>query len=316
MSKCRAKTKPCKSGSRCPDATGSTASNSNPAVQSSVKGSSTNPAPVKGRGVKAELAGFGFMESCLPEGFGIDSTGSNSSKSDLEVFNDKGISQGFIEVKQLPSAAGGQIVVAKDGNDFISKNRNPYTPEILKFVNRHETSAAADLAVISLSGSEEQVVWNWMNSHWQGKKVIGFYLTDEESSYEKFVAFNKLRDEVSLILNKPRPKRSGTGGLSQADRLILPSYFSTLWTPGAFGLREDAKKMFIKPAGTPELYHTVSGKTFFLSEESKHIQTEGEFEVKRRATTNNLNVLIQLALKGKKESTSPQDVKEFFKTVR
>lgn len=314
MGKCRAKTKPCKSGSRCPDATGSTAFDA--ATPSSVRITGNNEALAKGRGVKAELAAFSFMESCLPEGFGVDSTGKNSNKSDLEVFNDKGISQGFIEVKQLPSAAGGQIVVAKDGNGFISKNRNPYTPELLKLVNRHEISDASDLSVIPLSGSEEQAVWNWMNSHWQSKQVIGFYLTDDGASYEKFVAFDQLKDEVSLLLNKPRPKRSGTGGLSQSDRLILPGYFSSLWIPGTFGLREDDQKIFIKPAGSPELYHTVDGKTFFLSAESKHVQTEGEFEVRRRAITNNLNVLIQLTLKGKKESTSPQDVKEFFKTVR
>lgn len=323
MGKCRARNQPCRSGARCPGAGSMNNSPMNTPAQNSKPvsaNSATSPTVIPsnlGRGGQAEDNGLTFLKTVAPTGWSLEATGKNSKFSDIQLRDASGASKCFIEVKQLPSAAGGQIVVEKVGDTYTSVNSNPHTPDVLQIINKHESSENSSKLIVPVTADEEQVVWNWMNTHWESKGVKGFYFTDKDNSYEKLVHIDDVENHVSLVLNKPRNKRSGSGNPSKADRPVIASHFVNLLGSGNFKIRDDGKRMFIKPKGvTLQPYQPIGDRVFYLANTSAYFEEEGELRITKQALTNNPNVIIKLVLKGHKVSTSPTDIRQFFESIR
>ena len=330
MGKCRAKKKPCPS-SRCPDNRPSfeasppekksnkvpkpsntkqenVASKNRPITQSLA-----SPGSPKGAGSAAEKRGLEYVKSLLPKGWKVDSTGHNSKLSDLEITDSKGRTKGYIEVKQLPSAAGGQIVISISGNVITSNSKNTHTPAVLDILKEHEQSEDSQYQKIPLTAENEEVVWDWMLTHWESKHVIAFYLTDKHNTYEKFVELNKIKDEASVVLSK-RKKPSGSSPLPKKDYSVAKGYFQALKGKNKFSIVEHDNRIFLKadkPLDNSDLYHTVNDMPLYLSSDSSKCK-EGEYEIKKTSVTNHMTIMMSMKLKGKPKSTPKEKTKEFF----
>lgn len=335
VGKCRAKKKPCPS-SRCPD-NQLTASMLPPEMNKPEKAKDTKPSQSKNAsqekpntaevvplqsaakslpGSAAEKRGLEYIKNLLPKGWKIDSTGKNSKLSDLEITDSKGRSKGYIEVKQLPSAAGGQIVISISGNVITSNNKNMHTPAVLEILEKHEKSKDAQYQKIPLTPENEEVVWDWMLTHWQSKHVIAFYLTDKEQTYEKFVEVNKIKDEASVVLSK-RKKPSGSSELPKKDYIEVSKYFLSLKSEKKLNIVEHDNRIFVKsssPLESSELYHKVNGISIYLSADSSKCK-DGEYEIKKPSVTNHMTIMMSLRLKGRAQSTPTKETQDFFKKI-
>lgn len=329
MRKCQAKKKPCRSP-KCPDKRSSlvvaphvikssekTNATKNPKAKKSNRKKSqakvSNTSATNKAGAAAEKRGLEYIKNFLPKTWEITATGKYSNKSDLEITDASGNLKGFVEVKQLPSAAGGQIVIEISGNVITSSNLNQYTPDVLDLLPNLENLKNNEIK-IPLNSKTSEAVWNWMLTHWENKKVMAFYLTDKLNTYEKFVEVKHIKDETQVELSVRR-KQSGPSPLPKKSYDAAKKYFSAFPRKDKLAIIERDGKIFVKtkvPLEKEEQYHTLGADSIFLSPVEN---PKGQYEIKKRATTNNPTVLMSLILSGKSESTPKNKTKEFFDAI-
>jgi hypothetical protein len=103
------------------------------------------------------------IKKLLPAGYAVEGLGSsNSNTTDVKIMNSMTGEEYGVEVKQLPSAAGIQLVVEKTENGYVMTNEGqkniPYLQKFLNLVNKHYiTNNVSTRSSVKLKGEDKKI---------------------------------------------------------------------------------------------------------------------------------------------------------------
>lgn len=198
-----------------------------------------------------------------------------------------------IEAKFLPSQSG-QIVFLKEENSFvISGDTNnkiiKESHELLNFVNKNFDLYANEKCVEIKA--QESLLYKWVKNMYMTKGsewlIMSKKFEDLAQESTHLIPIKNLENYCSIkaVL---RFKKSGTAYLPKKDEKNFITEAEGIL--GKIEIKKIDKKPIVYLAKTPSSLYI--GEIFYLSAIS-----ENQFAIKKRATTNNLNILFQLELK-------------------
>lgn len=226
--------------------------------------------------------------------------GHNSTKPDI-VITKGGKEEFSIETKFSP-AQSGQFSVIDTGEEFVfsqgnktSMDRN--TKNILDFINvksRYETIKNSESNNYYIN-CDPNDLREWVTNHYQ-KKNCKFIITSKQIEGYKAIIPLTLADLAANFVIKAclRPKRSGSSTLPQCDLAVAQAALEAhLRSMGnSFTTSQDGKRT-IATLGVPSKFKREQklfcNDTYVISRKSDSI-----YEIRKRGTTNNKNVIFEL----------------------
>lgn len=237
-----------------------------------------------------------FLNNYFKE-FSFKSLGdSDSTAPDIIVQNQQGKVLTNIEAKYSPSQAG-QIVVLIQGNSFVfsAKSKNPKvasTDTLIQYLNDNYVTYS-NVAQSSIPIEiEESILFSFIIEQYQLKNNEWIIASTKSTSLNQnnlcFIPLEELSKyfEVSASL---RRKKSGTSSLAKSMRDRAEQIISKICDN--FEIKTEAKKTFLY--GNIYTHPKELPENLYLSEKEKNV-----YEIRKRSTTNNANIMFSLKLKG------------------
>lgn len=244
---------------------------------------------------KFECSATKFLNAYFKE-FSFQNLGnSDSTAPDITVQTKQGKFLSNIEAKYSPSQAGQIVVLIKNGHfEFSEKSKNPKvasTDKLIKYLNENYalysdvTQSSIDIEI------EESILFSFIIEQYQHKNNDWIIASSESSSLNTSnLCFIPLKEiphyfEVSASL---RRKKSGTSTLAKSMQERAEQVISNLFEN--FEIKIEGKKTFFY--GDIGTHPKELPRNLYLSEKGENI-----YEIRKRSTTNNANIMFSLKLK-------------------
>lgn len=236
-----------------------------------------------------------FLNDYFKE-FSFENLGdSDSTAPDITVQTQEGKFLTNIEVKYSPSQAGQIVVLIKNGHfEFSEKSKNPKvssTDMLIGHLNENY-EIYSDVAQSSIAIEiEESILFSFIIEQYQHKNNDWIIASSKSSSLTKHdLCFIPLTDipkyfEISVSL---RRKKSGTRTLAKSMRESAEQIISKIFDN--FEIKIEAKKTFLY--GDIGTHPKELPENLYLSKKEENI-----YEIRKRSTTNNANIMFSLKLK-------------------
>ncbi len=244
-----------------------------------------------------EIECLDFLKSTyfdLPYYF-IRKGGSDSTKSDIEIYNKQNNKKLLsVEAKLSPSQCG-QFVVHYFDNKFILSEKgkyiNEFTESIIKHINEKEISNF-DSGLVKLDVGTDLII-DWVKSHYKSKDCQFFITSNKLGGDLVCIPLNYLQDYFSFSCVMRR-KKSGTSDVPlkelQSSIQIVNDSLKT-YGYNIIGNSYENKKLNITvDKKIQSKNHQYSNKNHFLSE----TDSENVYRVKKRSKTNNINIIFSI----------------------
>lgn len=237
----------------------------------------------------------------LPAGYTAEVKGnSDSTVSDIAIYDSKGELVTFVEAKSEKSQCG-QFVLTEDDNGKLTATSaldNPYTVPLTEALNRYRTSYPNDIKLdpAKLTDEEKANAYEWIKHHYKRLGASHIAVTDDSNTYVRIMPIDEIEKDVDITLNMPRVKQSGSVKLpkthQQAFNDALAS--SKLVTNGYTYVQNEKDGL---------TYITVQGKELTKDEQyidadnyflSKVGEKQGNFVyvARKRSNTKNINEVL------------------------
>jgi len=240
-----------------------------------------------------------------------NSGGSDSTNNDILVFKDnKHISS--IEAKLSPAQCG-QFVLINKGNDeyILSDNmvyQNRYTHEILKNIDFKDLEKNS-IYVLEINQS---LLSKWVAHHYETKGVDFIITSNSLDSFHAIIPISDMSSffSFSCVLRK---KRSGTRNIPKKGRdgiiNLLNNHLKELKLSN-YNIVNEESGVYLTTAKNTSIEKTnLYFNQFFLS-----IESENNYKIKKRASTNNPNVIFSLKYIGPKEDYGLNILEKYLET--
>jgi len=236
-----------------------------------------------------------FLNDYFKE-FSFENLGnSNATTPDITVQSQQGKFLTNIEAKYSPSQAGQIVVLIKDDHfEFSEKSKNPKvasTDTLIEYLNKNYP-IYSDVAQSSINMEiEDTVLFSFIIEQYQYKNNDWIIASSESSSLNtRNLCFIPLEEiphyfDVSTSL---RRKKSGTSTLAKSMQESAKQVISNLFEN--FEIKIEGKKTFFY--GDIGTHPKELPQNLYLSEKGENI-----YEIRKRSTTNNANIMFSLKLK-------------------
>ena len=246
---------------------------------------------------KFECSATKFLNDYFKE-FSFRNLGSSDSTApDITIQTKQGKFLSNIEAKYSPSQAGQIVVLIKDDYfEFSEKSKNPKvtsTNKLIKYLNENYalysdvTQSSIDIEI------EESILFSFIIEQYQHKSNDWIIASSKSSSLDKdnlcFIPLEEISHyfKVSASL---RRKKSGTSTLAKSMQERTKQVISEIFDD--FDIKMKGKKTFFY--GDIGTHPKELPKNLYLSEKGENI-----YEIRKRSTTNNANIMFSLKLKEK-----------------
>ena len=257
-----------------------------------------------------ELSATKFLNSYFTE-FTFENFGdSDSTAPDIKVHTKEGELLTQIEAKYSPSQAGQIVVLLNSGKfEFSTKSKNPKvasTQILIDHLNDNfKTYSNVSQSSIPLQ-IKESILFSFIVEQYQLKGNDWIIASSKSSSLTidnlTLIPLNELAKyfEISASL---RRKKSGTSSLAKSMRGKAEEILSKLFD-----------NYEIKVKGKKSYFYGDIGTHPQELPENLYLSPKGEslYEIRKRSTTNNANIMFSLKLKEKSAFKS----EEFLKFLR
>lgn len=255
--------------------------------------------------------------------------GSDSTESDIKIYRN-GDEVKSIEVKLCPCQSGQIVILPIDGEFKLSSKSiykdNPYSNKILNHMNSNFTKYnRVSTKGINLT-CDDSIFFNWIEYHYKNHKNSDFIIAgnldkDKNIDYINFIPINQISKFFS-VESPYRIKKSGTSDLIPKYEDEFRENFTKLSKAKSFNIincyrkNDNSKKLYIeidmKLTGS-DLYLVCDNFTSYLSYK-KIINGNYKYEVRKRSTTNNPNIVYKLDLLKNVPSNTGNDLLEDYLT--
>ncbi len=251
-----------------------------------------------------------FLNSYFTE-FTFENLGeSDSTAPDIKVYTKEGKLLTQIEAKYSPSQAGQIVVLLNSGQfEFSTKSKNSKvasTQILIDHLNDNfETYSNVAQSSIPIQ-IDESVLFSFIIEQYQLKGNDWIIASSNSSSLTidnlTLIPLNELAQhfEISASL---RRKKSGTSSLSKSMRGKAEEIISKLFD--SYEIKVEGKKSYFY--GDIGTHPQELPENLYLSPKGENI-----YEIRKRSTTNNANIMFSLKLKEK----SAFQAEEFLKFLR
>ena len=249
-----------------------------------------------------EHSATNFLNDCFSE-FTFENFGeSDSTAPDIKVYTKKKKLLAQVEAKYSPSQAGQIVVLLNSGQfEFSTKSKNPKvasTEVLIDHLNKnYETYSDVAQSAIHIQ-IDDSILFSFITEQYQLKGNDWIIASSESSSLSAnnlcLIPLNELSQyfEISASL---RRKKSGTSSLANSMRDKAKEVISKLFDNYKIKV-EDKKTFFHGDIGT---HPKELPENLYLSPKGENI-----YEIRKRSTTNNANIMFSLKLKENYEFNS------------
>lgn len=226
----------------------------------------------------------------------INEGNSDSTAPDIKVFKNKNrISN--IEAKYSPSQAGQIVVIDEKGKfKFSDKSKEKETSAGTKIINKINSnySKYKDVQQTGINiDIDEKILFSHIKEKYK-EKDISFIIASKESENLNSTNTCLIKiDEIENYFNitaTVRRKKSGTSHVPKKEYDEVKKAIQDTYGKGTF--KEDGKKLLFQ--GNINDNSESFGSNHFLSKKS-----DNEYYVKKKSSTNNINIMFSLELKDK-----------------
>lgn len=221
--------------------------------------------------------------------------GTDSTVSDIKVFKNENLIT-TIEAKYSPCQSG-QIVVLLNGNSFVFSNAsinssNIYTQQIVSYLNSNFANYSnVGTTAIPISINSD-ILFNWIKTMYSNKGVSWIISSSQYSGLNVlntcFVPLNEIENYFDISASLRR-KKSGTAHLPTSRKVDFENLLNAITRD--YTLTKVGNKYKLETFSV--LHSNYIGTEFFLSP----TEETNVFYVKKRSSTNNVNVMFSLKLK-------------------
>ena len=242
-----------------------------------------------------EASATKFLNSYFTE-FTFENLGeSDSTAPNIKVYTKEGKLLTQIEAKYSPSQAGQIVVLLNSGQfEFSTKSKNPKvdsTEILIDHLNKnYETYSDVAQSAIPIQ-IDDSILFSFIIEQYQVKNNDWIIASSKSSSLTinnlALIPLDELPQyfEISASL---RRKKSGTSSLAKSMRNKAEEIIS-----------ERFKNYEIKVEGKKTFFHGDIGTHPKELPENLYLSPKGEnvYEIRKRSTTNNANIMFSLKLK-------------------
>ncbi|WP_306010525.1 hypothetical protein [Bacillus sp. MMSF_3328] len=237
--------------------------------------------------------------------------GKNSLTSDIKVFKNN-INLFSIEAKLSPSQSGQFVILEDNGVYFLSdagRFSNKYTQAIIDHLNANNNEYSPQGQKATNIKIDENLMVDWVIEHYKNKDSHFVITSTELGGYKAIFPIEDIKKyfHVTAVV---RRKRSGTRSVprSKMEDCVqeLHAHARNLGLTVTDFKKGD--KPFVAFSENLEIDKKgrYFGKQYYLSPE------DGGYNVKVRASTNNINVIFSLHYKGPKSNFGKEELENFI----
>lgn len=244
----------------------------------------------------------GELRDVLPAGYVVEGLGvSNSNTTDVKVSNVLSGDVFGVEVKQLPSAAGVQLVVVGNGDGFVMSDANQvgvdYLAQMLGLVNKHYGVGGKSLgSEVKLSGADKQVACEiFAEKHSTMSPVVKMVAVSTVKNVKSGFSSSKLAavpsDAVSIgeAFNFTLSVRGKKSGSSRANSKTVSEFNRVAEVNGwEVTVVHRGGKHFVAGLNDVDAANTV------LKNDRLYVNPKGE--LRKLGVTNNTTALLALTV--------------------